>query len=716
MKLNTLSLAISASLLASAGALAETKDEEQSIYAVDKITVTGYKMGLYAIADAPSTTRSNVPVMETSRSIQVIDQNFINDADILTLEDALKYVSGTAPRMRLGGVDTQYYVRGFREGDTYRNGKREMFEHRVNMSTVETVEVLKGPSSVRFGVNSPGGIVNYTTKRPQADEHRSIKVRVDEYGKKEVISDFTGAANKFGNVLYRFIAAQEDSESFRDFSQQKSLTIAPSMTFLLSDKTQLTTAYELHKTELPIDRGMPVGELSDGSYVIADVPIERKFSDPGDKSVDDTQLFDVTLAHQFNGNWQGEVSYSYQKWDSNWSDVQSEIFYAEADFDDDGNAVPAGSVERARYGYISKEQETHQVSSLVHGDFELAGIQHKVTVGVDYSASDMTAAWGENDAQPATAFNIYNPTYGELSTALTHLYDETESTDTRGIFVSETAYFGDALIANLAGRYDFYDYKAADTDDWSAQKKDEALTWNTGLLYKIVPAASLYLSYATSYEPNTFRDTLVGEAKPQEGTQWEFGVKGLAMSDAVQYSVVFYDIAKTNISKRFRETDEDGNRITYYKLIGEQTSKGVELDTTWQVNDDFSLLASYAYTDAEISKDANPEVVGNTPEGVAEHSASLFMSYALIPNLTVLGGVNYADEVPNDEDNVFMVPGATVYDLGLKYKHHLAHNETVLLQAGIKNVTDERIYIQQGRDAVGIGQARTIYANLNYQF
>ncbi len=326
---------------------------------------------------------------------------------------------------------------------------------------------------------------------------------------------------------------------------------------------------------------------------------------------------------------------------------------------------------------------------------------------------------GVGAEQPSTefpsTFNIYEPVYGEVSTGLTRAYDQTELIDNRGAFVSETAYLGDSLIANLAGRYDYYDYDASDTDGWSHRAKDEALTWNAGLLYKVAPAASLYLSYATSYEPNS-ADNVVGEVKPQEGEQWEVGIKGLAMNDALQYSLVFYDITKSNIDNEF----EDSNGDEFIRLIGEQTSRGVELDTTWQVTDDVNLLASYSYIDAEISKDdEKPDLVGNTPEDVPEHSAALFMSYALTPiapGLSVLGGVNYTGEAPNENDNEFMIPGSTVYDLGFKYKLPLAHEETLLLQAGIKNLTDKRTYIPNGGSSVGIGQVRTLWANLEYQF
>ena len=262
-----------------------------------------------------------------SRSIQVINRDMIDDVDVRSLNEALQFVSGTAERHRMGGVDTQYYIRGFRESATYRNGKREGFNTRVNMNTVETVEVLKGPASVQFGVNSPGGIVNYNTKKPQAESFSSFKLRLDEHGKKEFISDITGATNASGNVLFRFIAAAEDSESYRDFSEQNSYTFAPSLSFILSEDTQFNIALELNHTELPVDRGIPFALHNDGEYRIVDVPIERTYSEPNDHSVDDRQFIDLSLSHEFNSQWRGEFSYAYQNWQNNWTDTQQDDFF-----------------------------------------------------------------------------------------------------------------------------------------------------------------------------------------------------------------------------------------------------------------------------------------------------------------------------------------------------------------------------------------------------
>jgi len=685
---------------------------------IETIVVNGEKLNRYRNLDAASTLRSDVAILDLSRSIQVLNSEFIDDIDVSRIEEALTYVSGTATRQRMGGVDTQYYIRGFRESYTYRNGQREGFNARVNMNTIETVEVLKGPASVNFGVNAPGGIVNYTTKKPQAEKKGSFKFRFDEHGKKEFIGDITGSANDNDSVLYRFIGAAENSESYRDFTEQKSYTIAPSLTFQLSENTKLTTALEMHHLELPIDRGIPLLELGDGTYEVVDVPLDRVTTEPGDGSIDDKEFIDITLSHAFNLDWRTEFTYSYQHWENNWKETQIDEFISQ-DGEVDGIAVVQGDIFRGAYGYTAKDKKSHHASVLLLGDFELGNIRHKLTLGGDYGKSDFEGTWGEGALQPSeeypTIFNIYRPVYGEFQSDLTPMYDEFGRARNWGIFASDTAYLGEKFIVNLALRYNDFSEKESDTDGWESEVDDSAVVWNTGLLYKAMPELSLYTSYATSYQPNSAAN-VIGEVKSSEGKQWEIGIKGIAFEDSLQYSLVYYDIVKSNIPNNLK--DSNGKRIV--KLIGEQTSKGIELDSSWQVTEGLTIQLSLAYTDAEVSKDEkNPDWVGHTPEGIPEKSGSIFVNYQLLsilPELNLYLGINYFDDVPNDEDNVYFLPGYSKIDVGLKYHMAITQNDGVEFKAGIKNLSDEVIYLQNGHQEIGIGQTKTLYANIEYKF
>ncbi len=713
MKIHPVSLAVAASLLTSTSIWAETSEKEDN---TESLTVVGKKTANYAVVDAPATLRSEVPILDTPRSIQVINRDLIEDADLVTLEDALKYVSGTSARSVMGGADTQMYIRGFRGSFTYRNGKKEFFEDRMNLHTVESIEVLKGPASVQFGVNAPGGIINYTTKRPQAESMRSFKVRLDEHGKREFIADFTGATNDTNNVLYRLIAAGEDSTSFRDFSEQKTYTIAPSLTFQLTDSTALTAALEVRHSELPLDRGIPFGKANDGSFKIADVPVSRKFNEPVDKSIDDKRFLDLILSHELNSDWRGELSYSYQDWESHWSNVFSGTYFPDGGTSD-GISFAPGEMTRSVYGMTQNNQKSHQGSALLFGNFELAGTSHKLSIGSDYSYSDGSFTFAGGGKQPSddvpSKFNIHQPVYGNLTDELRPFWTHVDTYRTYGIFANDTVYIGDKLVANLALRYDDYDRDSH--GGWSLKQNEDSLVWNAGVLYKLIPEVSFYASYATSYEPNSAK-AVVGEVKPSEGKQWELGVKGIAFSDSLQYSLVYYDIVKTNIPNSLE--DINGNDIV--KLIGEQTSKGIELDTNWQVTDELTVLLNYAYTDAEISKNTeDPEYVGNTPEGIPEHSGALFVTYDLnpvIPNLSLSAGANYVDDVPNKNNNDFFVPSYARFDLGLKYRLPVSGGDSVIFQAGVKNLTDEAIFVNTGKSSLAVGQARTFYGNVDYRF
>ena len=679
---------------------------------------TGDDNFIYTESSAPSTTRTDVPLSDTSKSIQVLTSNFINDIEADNLEEVLQYVSGTGTRERLGGVDTQYFIRGFSSEFSYRNGKRDYAEGQVNLNTTETIEVLKGPSSVQFGVNSPGGIVNYTTKKPQAETMLSAKVLLDEHGKRELIADATGSANDANNLLYRLILSVEDSEGYRDNSDSESYTIAPSLTYLLSEKTTFNAALEVTRTKLPVDRGLPIGHFSDGSQAIMNVPKTFALHEIGDVSIDKKTQLDLSLTQQLNTNWRGELSYSYHQWDGSWQDVQmDELFTESGELPIYGTTIPfiAGDTIRAAVGYIDKEQRVHQATAQLFGEFSFAGMQHKITTGIDYSSAENDQIWGTGDTQSPPFFNIFNPIYGQINSDLAFDSNEYMQHDTFGVFANDTIYITDKLIANLALRYNDYDHHEYWDDGYDYRTDDSAVIGNIGLLYKLIPEASIYLSYATSYEPNEAIN-VIGEVKPTEGKQWELGLKGSTFNDELQYSLVYFDIAQTNIPN---EIEIDGRDM--YQLVGEQTSQGIEFDANWQVNDDLTILATYTHLDSKISKDLeSPEQEGNTPAGQPKRTSALFANYyfsALDPNLSMSFGVRYYDEVPNRNDNEFYLPSYTRIDLAVNYDLSLSGQNSLQLQLGVKNLADKDIFITQNKnDLVAVGTTRTVYGSINYLF
>ena len=336
---------------------------------LNPLQVNGTKEHGYTAPESVSATRSYVPLVDIPRSVQVISQQFIQDVNIDRLEDALMYIPSVERANDLGQLEHSVIIRGFSsDGMTFRNGKRQRYGGQIEMSTVERMEVLKGPASVQFGVNSPGGIVNVITKKPLEDAQRSLKVRLDEYGKQALLADITGATNATGKVMYRLIASSEDSKTHRDSAEVQSSTIAPALRFLISEDTLLDVEYQYQHSKRPINQGLPQENFKRFDQVPTNLA-SANFGEPGDVGEYTNQLFDMTLQHQLNDSLRAELSYVFVTQDLSTRSTSGWPYYPVDTLEDGGYA--AGSLVRETFGYPEKETQSHQVSALLHADVDI---------------------------------------------------------------------------------------------------------------------------------------------------------------------------------------------------------------------------------------------------------------------------------------------------------------------------------------------------------
>ena len=90
---------------------------------------------------------------------------------VITMNEALRYTPGvTADEF---GVEPRFdwlEIRGFaaQTFGVYRDGMRfNSLAGKLDPFELESVEILKGPSSVLYGEVPPGGLINQVTKRPR---------------------------------------------------------------------------------------------------------------------------------------------------------------------------------------------------------------------------------------------------------------------------------------------------------------------------------------------------------------------------------------------------------------------------------------------------------------------------------------------------------------------------------------------------------------------
>ncbi|MEM1311386.1 MAG: TonB-dependent receptor plug domain-containing protein, partial [Cyanobacteria bacterium P01_H01_bin.153] len=220
----------------------------------------------YFVPDASTATRTDTPLLDTPQSIQVVPQQVLQDQQILRVDDALRNVSGLEGRVDTFGAGTNLTIRGFTAGSSNNDGAilRDGFRVPVNLSRQETanierIEVIKGPSSVLYGLNDPGGLINLVTKRPLSEPFYDLEIQAGSFGLIRPSLDLTGPLTEDGRLTYRLNAAYQHEDGFRDFeTETNSFFIAPIISWDIGDRTNFTVLLEYLNEEIPLDTNLPV--------------------------------------------------------------------------------------------------------------------------------------------------------------------------------------------------------------------------------------------------------------------------------------------------------------------------------------------------------------------------------------------------------------------------------------------------------------------------
>ncbi|MEM7277953.1 MAG: TonB-dependent receptor [Pseudomonadota bacterium] len=338
-----------------------------------------------------------------------------------------------------------------------------------------------------------------------------------------------------------------------------------------------------------------------------------------------------------------------------------------------------------------------------------------------------------------TNFNVFNPVYGRGATRPSdqtpRLNNESESAQT-GFYAQDRIDFGEKWIATMGLRHDRFDAEFNSTSFFTEvpggggiaflpipsttlRRDDEqtATTGNAGMMFQPTENLSLFASFSQSFQPNgSSTDFISGEQvvlDPSEGEQIEFGIKGRYLDNKVFFSLAWYDIERTNVPFGRDPTTQ----VTL--LDGKQESSGIELDATVQFFDGLSFLFSYAHTTkAKVTEGFNE---GNRIRQTPYNSASFWATYEVtdgrFEGLGIGGGITHVGDRFESSVNRLELQSYTLVDLTAFYYLPLADRSQLRLQLGVKNLTDEEYYTpNNGTLSLGVGQPRTVYGSIAYEF
>ncbi|MBW4647014.1 MAG: TonB-dependent siderophore receptor [Goleter apudmare HA4340-LM2] len=655
-----------------------------------ELVVTGEQDDGYRVRDAITGTRLDVPLLETPASIGVIPRELIEDISPKRGEDLIPFVPGvTRGSEASGGTTPEFTIRGFGVSrQTYINGLRDNGRFVVrDLANIDRIEILKGLSSLLYGTGTPGGVVNYVSKKPQATPSNTVTFQAGSFNSYRGEVDFTGPLNSDKTLLYRLVAAVQDADSFYANVEDNRIFVAPSITWLPKNGSSLTVEAEYYQQRQNWNSGI---KFFNNQFLY-----DRSYVDPRDSARNDNYRVSAYFDQPLGKNWSLNLSGQYLNTNRDWFIVSA--------FSLNRDTVPYF------YRPLTESYTQSDIRAEVRGNFKIGASDHKLLLGAEYNRVKADATFNRRNALFGN-IGLFNPVFGApLPTDLNfgnQLVDNTEY----GVYFQDFITLGRLRV--LAGlRYGSYqaDFKSTSATALTTDGKGTFLSPTVGLVYNFTDSASLYASFSQSIQPQFTKLADGSFIDPTTATQYEIGAKADFFNNKLSITAALFNLTQTNI------TEPDPNNPGFSIPVGEVRSRGLELQVAGKVTDNFSLITAYTLLDAEITKN-NTGQQGNTFVNSPSNSFGLYAKYDFIKGglrgLSLSSGLVYVGDRKGDSANSFDVPSYVRVDLGASYKL-----ENLTFRLGIENLFDTK-YVVSTVNAANVyqGSPFAVTGSISYQF
>ncbi|HVH27191.1 MAG TPA: TonB-dependent receptor [Vicinamibacterales bacterium] len=624
------------------------------------LTVGRVSTTLTVTASAGKATASRLPVANTDVPAQVssIPQELMRQQSVNTVGEALRNASGVQA-VRWYGAYEQYTIRGFFDDD--RDSFNTMLVDGMRMggnrystqtNSIQSVEVLKGPSSVLYGRGAVGGAINVIRKKPQATRAYDFSYRGGRFNTHQVAAGATGPIGDTDRFLYRFDGGYEASAGWRDAGADR-LNIAPSLTWLMNENARLTVHQNFNRDRFDGDGGVPFNIIDLPSYTP-----DLRFSIPQDNVlVEDSQTQLL-----FNGNvsprWEFRNAFLVQR-------TSDRYFVTEGVYGDPEN----NEVFREPLDFHHIRRPIQNQAELL-GRVEGFGL-HNLLFGYEYQRDKYRTEVTAGD-DPDCVCGYWWITIAPMN--ITTL-EETQGpldieTVARTTFVNDQInayYFQDQmdvlpkLKINVGARVDDYTRRVDRTGGlpFTPQAVDQtAFSYRGGFVYEPRSDQQFYFGTSSSFTPVTTIPPDGSPLDPSTARNYEVGHRWQGWNGRVDTSIAGYFITRNNLT--VQET------VTTVTQIGEQTSRGVDLDINADLGGQTHLILNYGYARARFGE--ADDLTGLTPRFVPANNLNLWLRKDWASGLNAGFGARYLGKQFVDDDNTAEIDGYTIFSGAVGYR------------------------------------------------
>lgn len=568
----------------------------------------------------------------------------------------------------------------------------------------EQVELLKGLSGFMYGFVTPGGMVNYVTKKPPAaGTIRHFDVGYQSSSIFTQHADLGGRFGTDGRFGYRINYTNENGKLYTNNKiERQALSIG--LDARLTD--QLTWTFNGIYQDRNSTRQSP--SFYTGSYTSATLPSpisgSRKDLAGDDQHMNTTmQHYTTGLKYQLGSDWNLSADYSW----SRVTRTRNEGTYYLTN--------SSGAYTEARYDGAQGHQY-QQLQAVVNGKFRTGALAHQLVLGTawmqqqnDYSTNDVFFNF-------ATGGNIYSAnTNSYTSTTGFKLYRDSDITQ-RAVFASDTLALTERWSVLAGLRHTNYTQNSYNTaGNKTATYDKNTLTPTLALMYKPQPNTTIYGSYVESLEPGSTAGVTYAnfgqQLKPLTSRQYEVGVK----TDQNEWSA-------TAAVFRIERGAEYANSANVLVQDGLSIFQGIELGAAWRPSRAWELSGNLMLLDSYYDKTApaaagTSSISGNRVAGAPDFVATGRLAYNVpgIAGLKLFTDAKYTGRTALRAAGGVDVPEYTVWNIGASYTTRVA-NYPVTYRAMLNNVLDKKYWMFQYADYVRPGDPRNISLNASIDF
>ena len=656
--------------------LISSQTSAQTETQLSPVVVTGEKGTGYiakrAMIGGPGGTEE-VELKDTPASINVLTKDLLDDRHVKVISEAARTDASVGDYYATIGYYENLSIRGFAldPATSFRmNGMSLTGEQNFAFENKDRVEILKGVSALQAGASSPGGIINFVTKR--AKDVMSATAGTGERGTEYAAVDYGTFLNKEKSLGIRLNAAHENIKPFVKNAKGQRQFISMAVDAKLSTQTfaQFDIEYQ-NKSQIGVSGLMLLGDGTN-SWVPQNVPADIQLNRYSWVLPTEIKSLNTGLKIDHEINQRNSLFFHLSRSEVKINDRQAYPLPLST-----GTFGPTGNFVVSDFRSENELRRNDQAQIGLSSKISTGSIEHQLKYGVSVLQRSIYQGQARFDSL-SPEDNIYslNANISEGSSGLGPV-TKTLDHQQNSLFIQDNMKLNEKLNVYLSGRYielsdQSYSALSAQLGQSLGEYKKNYLLPSVGVTYKLNHQITNYISYSEGVESGTkpietsFRNAV--PLKPRKTEQLEIGTKYAPTLDTLISASIF------RATRPNEYVDQNTYDVTDWKYEsisqdGKVVHTGIELSYAQKVTKRLNLTSSAMYLEAKQEGASLASMNGAQAIGIPNWRAVVFADYLIpnIENLSVQGGWTYVSSKGVTLDNSIKVPGYHKFDAGMKY-------------------------------------------------